>query len=123
MIDVNMNFKNNRFTGTINTVDYRNAIKQKVRNILLLKRGDITYKDNVYTNLFYLLGNQMSSLTSNVMKEYIKNAFLLHIPEVELKDINIKKDYENQKYTIYLTYLIKDKLETVEQTLDLEVSN
>ena len=123
MKDLSLTMNRNRFSNDIVQFDRKKAIAQKILTIFNLSRGDVVYKDYLFSGLKSLLGENVSNVNASIMKEHIALILNNHVPEVEFMDAKITPDYDNQKYTIKLYYVIVNDVETVVQDLSLKTSN
>mgnify|MGYP000972443683 CR=1 FL=1 len=123
MKDIDLSLTKNPITGSFVTLDMKNAIMARIRNLLMLRTSDITYRDFMYTNLTNLLGENMTFAVAAMIKENIRFAIEKFIPEVELLDIKIQADYDNQLYRIKLIYSILSEINNTEQTIILNTTN
>lgn len=123
MKDLSLTMNRNRFSNDIVQFDRKKAIAQKILTIFNLSRGDVVYKDYLFSGLKSLLGENVSNVNASIMKEHIALILNNHVPEVEFMDAKITPDYDNQKYMIKLYYVIVNDVETVVQDLSLKTSN
>lgn len=123
MKDLSLTMNRNRFSNDIVQFDRKKAIAQKILTIFNLSRGDVVYKDYLFSGLKSLLGENVSNVNALIMKEHIALILNNHVPEVEFMDAKITPDYDNQKYTIKLYYVIVNDVETIVQDLSLKTSN
>jgi hypothetical protein len=91
--------------------------------ILNLSPGDVVYKDYLYSGLKSLLGENVSNVNASIMKEHIHLILDNYVPEIEYIDAKIIPDYDEQKYSIKLYYVIVNSSEAVTQDLKLKTSN
>lgn len=123
MKDLSLTMNRNRFSNDIVQFDRKKAIAQKILTIFNLGRGDVVYKDYLFSGLKSLLGENVSNVNASIMKEHIALILNNHVPEVEFMDAKITPDYDNQKYMIKLYYVIVNDVETIVQDLSLKTSN
>lgn len=123
MKDLSLTMNRNRFSNDIVQFDRKKTIAQKILTIFNLSKGDVVYKDYLFSGLKSLLGENVSNVNASIMKEHIALILNNHVPEVEFMDAKITPDYDNQKYTIKLYYVIVNDVETVVQDLSLKTSN
>ena len=122
MKDLSLTMNRNRFSNDIVQFDRKKAIAQKILTIFNLSRGDVVYKDYLFSGLKSLLGENVSNVNALIMKEHIALILNNHVPEVEFMDAKITPDYDNQKYTIKLYYVIVNDFDTIVQDLSLKTS-
>lgn len=122
-MDIDISFEKNLINGNIIQNDDINAVKARIRNILLLREGEVTYRDHIYSNVNDLLGENISYTTAAAMKGNIEYILNKYIPEITITNIQVGIDYDKQSYYIKIQYNIINNMNNIEQIITLQHRN
>lgn len=118
--DLDFNFGENPGTGDVNKKTNAEAIKQSVRNLLLTKRYERPFQDNLYSQLYDLLFESFTSTTLLALDRVIRNVLSYYEPRVNVLDVNISNNPSSNSLNIILKYEIIALSITTTQSIVLE---
>lgn len=80
-----------------------NAVKRSIRNLILTNKGEAPFQPNKGSDINKILFEQMSEITIEMLKTYIKETIELE-PRCNLLDIVIIPDEANNLYTVSIFF-------------------
>ena len=89
------------------------AVIRSIKNLLNTDKGERFYQPNIGSNIRKLLFEQMGSGVESELISAIKETINTHEPRAKVLDLQIKGDYNNNKYVITIIILIINKQDPV----------
>ena len=102
--DFDMSFKANPTTGDLRVKTDVDAIKQSVKNLLLLNYGDIPYKPLFGSNIYSQLFEQLTPITTNLLETSIRSTLKAE-PRIEILELNITTP-ENEPNSLNISLVV-----------------
>lgn len=96
------------------------AIKQSIRNLILTKNFERPFRSNIGSPVHAMLFDQISPLTSSMMKRAIINTIENFEPRADLLDVVVRIDPDNNNAIITVLFRIKNTQTPVEVNFVLE---
>jgi len=84
------------------------AIKNAVKNLLVTNFYERPFQDDLGANLRGLLFEPSGFLTEIQLRDNIRNVINKYEPRVKINNIDITDDIDNNSYTIFVNFLIKE---------------
>jgi phage baseplate assembly protein W len=104
--DIDMNFTANPVTGDImKKIDY-SSISQSIQNILLTNHYEKPFRPDFGSNIRKLLFENIDLMTASILDQEIRNSIKNYEPRVLIENLQILPDYENNWYTVNMTYSV-----------------
>jgi len=96
-----------------------NAIRNAVKNLLLTNFYERPFNHNIGANLRALLFEPADAITRMAIKDNIERTLTEHEPRIKILDINVQDLRDENAYSIFVSFLIKefDREEDVEIVL------
>lgn len=119
-IDFDMNLSTNTGNGDIVTLGLVDAIKQSIRNIVLLQFYDKPYKPEVGTIINGLLFENISIHILLLIEGTVKDAINKFEPRVSIRKTEVESDLDNNSISVRLEYEILKTGETVSDIIPIQ---
>lgn len=96
-----------------------NAIRNAVKNLLLTNFYERPFNHSIGANLRALLFEPADAITRMAIKDNIERTLTEHEPRIKILDINVQDLRDENAYSIFVSFLIKefDREEDVEIVL------
>jgi len=85
--DINFSFSKNNLSNDVNIRTNENAIKQSIKNILLTRKGDRPFRDNIGANIHNVLFENFNISNTVSLYSTIRNQIHSFEPRVTIDDI------------------------------------
>lgn len=82
------------------------AIKRSVRNLILTNFYDRPFRSYIGSNAQKLLFENANPLTSNFLKDAIKEVLRNYEPRIDVKAIQVNFDIDNNGYNVVIAFAI-----------------
>ena len=115
--DIDMNFTKQR-SGDLDINYDDSAIINSLINISSTMQGDRRMLPKFAMNSYNMLFEPMDDQNASLLAEYIWDGIEMWENRVTIKEINVHKDYEENKYIVTLVYITKQRPEN-ELTIEL----
>lgn len=97
-----------------------NAVKQSLKNLLFIRRGEKPFRPEIGSDLYKILFEPMDFLTVDLMKDVIKDLIKKYEPRVNLQNIEINPQYDTNSYDVILYFYVVGIYEPVTFNLTLQ---
>lgn len=104
--DLNMLFTKHPGTNDITRVYDKNAIKQSVRNLIMLSPYDVPFHPEIGCNIRSLLFENVSTITSIHIQQMIRNVIDQYEPRVKITSITVYPTVDKNGYDISIQFEI-----------------
>lgn len=115
--DLYTNFNKHPETGFLVRNTDANAVKTAIRNLLLTNKGERLFQPDIGSNIRKALFEDISDVTTNMLKTYIEDAIRDYEPRVNVLEILVVPDEVQNAYRVSIIFEIINN--TVPQTLNL----
>lgn len=96
-----------------------NAVTRSIRNLLLTNRGERLYQPNIGSDINRMLFEPMSEGISELLSTYINNTINTYEPRAKVLNIKAIPDYDNNLYTVFITFMVINKQEPITFNISL----
>lgn len=103
--DISISFDVNPLTNDLLVLKNETAIARSIRNLISTIKGEAPYS-NKGSNITNLLFENMNSITSSLIESEVTDTINLYEPRVSLISVEVEPDYDNNTYSIVITYTI-----------------
>ena len=104
--DIDIGFYSHPVTRDITKKTGDAAIIQSVYVLLSAGKYERLFQPDLYSNLKASLFEPLDGITAGVIKREIERVVTNHEPRVKLEEVNCIPDYDNNGYSINLTFFI-----------------
>ena len=115
-----MAFQSHQATHDVTTKVDSNAVKQSIRNLVLMMHGDIPFKPDIGCQVYGLLFDNTDLIGMQIAREAIINVIAQYEPRASVIDVVLSDtlDRNGVDIAIYFTVLNNDALEMVSVFVD-----
>lgn len=96
-----------------------NAVSRSIRNLLLTNRGERLYQPDIGSDINRMLFEPMSEGIGELISTYITNTINTYERRAKVLNIKAIPDYDNNLYTVFITYMIINKQEPITLNISL----
>lgn len=118
--DLDLDFIAHPTTGDIVRKKGVEAVKRSVRNLILTNFYDRPFQPSIGSNAQKLLFENPNHLTANFLSDAIREVIRRFEPRIILLGLDVNFDYDNNGYTVTLTYSLVNRPEPLVSTIFLE---
>jgi len=118
-LDLDLTFGQTATKDVAKRVDV-NAVKQSLRNLLFIRKGEKPFRPEIGSDLHKVLFEPMDFLTVDLMRDIIKEVIKKYEPRVNLQDVEINPQYDSNSYDVILYFYVVGILEPVTFNLNLQ---
>ena len=118
--DLDLDFIAHPTTGDIVRKKGVEAVKRSVRNLILTNFYDRPFQPSIGSNAQKLLFENPNHLTANFLSDAIREVIRRFEPRIILLGLDVVFDYDNNGYTVTLTYSLVNRPEPLVSTIFLE---
>lgn len=96
------------------------AVIRSIKNLILTDQGERLYQPNIGSNIKRMMFEPMIESTAEIISQYIQETIDVYEPRAKVLDISVVPDYNNNLYSVTLSFMIINKEDpiTVNITLD-----
>lgn len=102
--DINQILKNNDNNRYIQHTTSVEAIKNSLRNILLVSRGTLPGDPDFGSDLSRILFNPLDGLTKNIQESFIREAVYRYEPRVRIQNIELFQAPEHHRVDVSIEF-------------------
>jgi phage baseplate assembly protein W len=111
--DLDLNFQVHPIKKDINkTLDER-AVIYAVKNLILTNHYERPFHPEIGSNLNKLMFENMDSITVSVMRKEFEQVIKNFEPRVNIKEIEIIPEYDENRFSVKMTFYILSRTEPV----------
>lgn len=111
--DLDLNFKIHPIKKDINKHLDEKAVIYAVKNLILTNHYERPFHPEVGSNLNKLIFENMDSITVSVMRKEFEQVIKNFEPRVTIKDIEIIPEYDDNRFSVKMTFYILSRTEPV----------
>ena len=106
--DLDLTFNPHPVTGDLMINTGNIAISRALKNLLLTNRYEKPFKPKYGSNVVALLFEPMTPFTASTLESEITYTIRNYEPRVTIDKITVTPDYDNDAYSVSLTYYINN---------------
>ena len=118
--DLDLDFIKHPTTGDIVKKKGVDAIKRSLRNLILTNFYDRPFRHSIGSNAQKLLFENANHITANLLKDAVKEVINRFEPRIIVLGLDVKFDYDNNGYSVTITYSLVNRPEPLVSTIFLE---
>jgi len=118
--DLDFTFAAHPVTGDVARKTGEKAIMQSIAGLLQTGRFERLWQPNLHSKLREHLFEPVDSITGSAIAAEIRTTIGKHEPRVDLTTVNVTPDYDNNGYSVTLTFFIVNQANPITITLFLE---
>lgn len=84
------------------------AVKFAVKSLVMTKYYERLFQPNIGSNVPNLLFEQMSPITTQLLRDSIVNVIQNYEPRVTIDSVDIEPDYDDQSYDVNIRFTIQN---------------
>jgi phage baseplate assembly protein W len=120
--DISNDFTKNPSTGDITIVKDGNAIKQSLKNLLLLNKFDKPFNPDIDVGLREVLfENFPDFIRKNIIREKVEYIINKYEPRVKLQEVDVVSSEDQNGLTIQITYGVVNQENLQSQSLQVNL--
>lgn len=96
------------------------AVGRAIKNLLLTNRGERLYQPRIGSDIRQMLFEPMGSASAELISTYIQQTIREHEPRAILQSVNVEPNYEQNQYSVTITYMVINKSDPTTINLTLE---
>ena len=117
--DLDINFTAHPVTGDLLVKKDTAAVLQSIRNLIMIKAGEILWEPDIGGGVARLLFEPNDHLTQMILYDKINMTINRHEPRVELISVDISKFQNNQGIYIKLVFLLLNNPEPITEVIPI----
>lgn len=118
--DIDLNFTAHPITGDVAKKIGDDAIIQSMMCLLSTGKYERLLQPSIYSDLKQQLFEPLDSITASAIKTAIVSVINKHEPRVDLTEVNVSPDYDNNGYSVALTFFILNQTNPITVEFFLE---
>jgi phage baseplate assembly protein W len=111
--DLDLNFTIHPVRKDINRVIGPMAVVNSIKNLILTNYYERPFQPDVGSNVRRLLFENLDNITAITLKNEIERTILNYEPRAEVKNINVKADFDNNGFKVYLEFFIVNQTQPI----------
>jgi len=104
--DLDLNFTIHPVRKDINRTIGPMAVVNSIKNLILTNYYERPFQPNVGSNVRRLLFENLDNITATTLKNEIERTIANNEPRATVKAINVKADFDNNGFKVYLEFFI-----------------
>jgi phage baseplate assembly protein W len=104
--DLDLNFTIHPVKKDINRVIGPMAVVNSIKNLILTNYYERPFQPDVGSNVRRLLFENLDNITATTLKNEIERTIANYEPRATVKAINVKADFDNNGFKVYLEFFI-----------------
>lgn len=104
--DISMTFKINPLNNDLIILKNENTIARSLRNLVMTLNGEVFYNPTIGSQVSRLLFENMSPVTSDLLKDEVTRTITNYEPRVDLISVEVVPNYDNNQYEVRISYYI-----------------
>jgi len=111
--DIDLNFTAHPITGDVVRKVGDDAIIQSMKNLLSTSKYERMFQPRLYSNLRQHLFEPIDNITSSAIENEIRSTIDNFEPRVELYEVNATPDYDNNGYSVTMSFFIQNRADPI----------
>lgn len=83
-----------------------NAVKQSIKNLLFIRKGERLFHPEIGTELYKILFEPLDVFTTELLKDIIIDTIRKHEPRVNLQLVEVNPKYDDNEYEVTLYFYV-----------------
>ena len=104
--DLDLNFTIHPVRKDINRVIGPMAVVNSIKNLILTNYYERPFQPDIGSNVRRLLFENLDNITATTLKNEIERTIANYEPRATVKAINVKADFDNNGFKVYLEFFI-----------------
>jgi phage baseplate assembly protein W len=104
--DISLSFKKHPITSDVVVLSNETAISRSIRNLVLTALGERPFQPDLGSRISRSLFELLDFGTASVIKKDISLTIKNFEPRVEINTIEVVPDYDNNGYSVLISYFI-----------------
>ena len=104
--DIDLNFTAHPITGDVSKKVGDDAIIQSMMCLLSTGKYERLLQPDIYSDLKQQLFEPLDNITASAIRTAIVSVINKYEPRVDLTEVNVSPDYDNNGYSVALTFFI-----------------
>lgn len=118
--DIDLDFGAHPITGDVVRKVGDAAIIQSIKNLLSTSKYEKLFQPRIYSNLRDHLFEPIDNITSSAIENEIRSTINNFEPRAEVIEVNATPDYDNNGYSVSITFFIVNQSDPITIELFLE---
>lgn len=118
--DIDLDFGAHPITGDVLRKVGNAAIIQSIKNLLSTSKYEKLFQPRIYSNLRDHLFEPIDNVTSSAIENEIRSTINNFEPRADVTEVNATPDYDNNGYTVSITFFIVNQSDPITIELFLE---
>ncbi len=118
--DIDLNFTAHPITGDVAKKIGDAAIIQSLKSLLSTGKYERLMQPKIYSDLKQQLFEPLDNITASAIGNSIKAVINKFEPRVSLVEVNVSPEYDNNGYTVTMTFFIVNQTDPITVELFLE---
>ena len=115
--DIDLSFKTNPVTGDIRKKINLEAVKQSLKTVLFMNRGEKPFQPEIHGGLNDLLFEPLDEVTTGVLEDQIKTVIANYEPRISVIDLKVVGEPDEHSLEVSLTFSMVNVIEP--QTINI----
>jgi phage baseplate assembly protein W len=111
--DLDLNFQAHPVKKDINKHVDEYAVVNSIKNILLTNHYERLFQPQLGSNVSKFLFENMDIITTTVLQKEIEQTITNFEPRVSVKEIIVTPEYDNNRFSVQLTFFMLNRTEPV----------
>jgi phage baseplate assembly protein W len=111
--DLDLNFQAHPVKKDINKHVDEYAVVNSIKNILLTNHYERLFQPQLGSNVNKFLFENMDVITTTVLQKEIEQSIINFEPRVSIEEIIVKPEYDNNRFSVQMTFFMVNRSEPV----------
>jgi len=111
--DLDLNFTIHPIRKDINRAIGPMAVVNSIKNLILTNYYERPFQPDVGSNVRRLLFENLDNITATTLKNEIERTIANYEPRATVKAINVKADFDNNGFKVYLEFFIVNQTQPI----------
>jgi phage baseplate assembly protein W len=111
--DLDLNFQVHPIKKDINKHVDEYAVVNSIKNLLLTNHYERLFQPYIGSNLNKLLFENMDTITTSFLQKEIEQTIVNFEPRATIQEIIVQPDYDNNRFSVQLTFFIVNRSEPI----------
>jgi phage baseplate assembly protein W len=107
--DLDLNFTVHPIKKDINILTDEHSVITSVKNLIMMNFYEKPFHPEIGCNVRRMLFDNMDEISATVIEKEIRQTIVNFEPRVSVNDITILPDYDNNRFSVNMTFIIANK--------------
>jgi len=89
------------------------AVINSVKNLILTNHYERLFRPEIGSNVSRMLFEPMDTISARLLQREIEQVLTNYEPRIEVREISVSPDFDNNRYSVSMTFLINNTSEPV----------